>query len=688
MLSIFSPGFPDKCNTEFVSQHECEDVMQDSDSSLDNVSVPDMCDEDFSCDSNDDYVPESFSSSSRCASEMGDNAFLGNLQYTVEEDTAFDYAPTSAVLVTEESQNSTISEKRSLYTCNDKKSRKRIKNEKTWKRKSAAIARERGKEYVSYQKKIKAKKEIQRDVLCNENCRFQCSKKFGINDRENILRRYYSLDVNGKNVLLFGSIVSSPPKRPSPNAKTCRSISHKYFISFGGNKKQVCKLAMCALYQISRGKIDMILREIKSGVSAPNPDCRGKHKNRPHKMDKDVVNRIIEHISSFPAEQSHYSRNKNIHKLYLSPLLNVSKLHRLYIEKCEEENLPDKYKIKISSFSKIFETEFNLSFGYPKSDTCATCDAGEANEEHKENYHAATEAMQADRKKPQSDNNVLFITVDLQQIMPLPKLSTSKAYYLRQLAFYNFGIHVIDGTPQEKAVCCTWTEDVADRGSAEVASSLLRFVEVDSSCEGKDHLIVWSDSCPGQNKNFNLICFYQYLILKGHFKIIDHKFPEVGHSYLDSDRDFGRIEKALRKHDTIYAPEQYHRILAKASKNNVVMDMTGHFRKINDLQLNLNLINRKKTVSKEKINFRDGIKWIRVDEYGSYLFKESHDEMTPFKKADILKKRTEIDADFVLERVVGKYGTVSVEKKSNIEEQLKFVKPGYRHFYEAILREE
>lgn len=33
------------------------------------------------------------------------------------------------------------------------------------------------------------------------------------------------------------------------------------------------------------------------------------------------------------------------------------------------------------------------------------------------------------------------------------------------------------------------------------------------------------------------------MILKGDFKIIDHKSPEVGHSYLDSDRDFERIKK-------------------------------------------------------------------------------------------------------------------------------------------------
>ena len=76
--------------------------------------------------------------------------------------------------------------------------------------------------------------------------------------------------------------------------------------------------------------------------------------------------------------------------------------------------------------------------------------------------------------KTDKANNLLYITVDLQQTMPLPKIPTSKAFYLRQIWFYNLGIHVVDGD-KEKAFCCTWTEDVADRGSCEVASALLRF---------------------------------------------------------------------------------------------------------------------------------------------------------------------------------------------------------------------
>ena len=74
-----------------------------------------------------------------------------------------------------------------------------------------------------------------------------------------------------------------------------------------------------------------------------------------------------------------------------------------------------------------------------------------------------------------------------------------------------------------------------------------------------------------------------------YFKIIDHKFPEVGHTYMDSDRDFGRIEKKLRKVDSIYTPDQYRDVIRSSGKNNKIIDMAQHFRKFDELPGKLNI---------------------------------------------------------------------------------------------------
>jgi hypothetical protein len=59
---------------------------------------------------------------------------------------------------------------------------------------------------------------------------------------------------------------------------------------------------------------------------------------------------------------------------------------------------------------------------------------------------------------------------------------------------------------------------------------------------------------------------WQYLILTKKFTTIEHKFPEPGHSYLDSDRDFAQIEKLVRKRENIYTVDQYSEIMIASQK--------------------------------------------------------------------------------------------------------------------------
>lgn len=74
-------------------------------------------------------------------------------------------------------------------------------------------------------------------------------------------------------------------------------------------------------------------------------------------------------------------------------------------------------------------------------------------------------------------------------------------------------------------------------------------------CENKEKtdsvvgFLFWS-----KHKNFHMICLHHLLLLKGLFEVTNHKFPEIVHTYLDSDRDFGKIEKVLRKDSTILTP--------------------------------------------------------------------------------------------------------------------------------------
>ncbi|GBO38214.1 hypothetical protein AVEN_25235-1 [Araneus ventricosus] len=143
------------------------------------------------------------------------------------------------------------------------------------------------------------------------------------------------------------------------------SSSFFYMVKTESETVRVCKTALAAIFSIGRGKIDHIQKLIKTVHSVSPLDGRGKHMNRPHKITSDVVSYIEDHIRSFPCEESHYSRTKNIHKKYLSPLLSLKKMYDLYLSEVNANNQPEKFKISESTYRNIFSSQFNLSFGHP-----------------------------------------------------------------------------------------------------------------------------------------------------------------------------------------------------------------------------------------------------------------------------------------------------------------------------------
>jgi len=52
---------------------------------------------------------------------------------------------------------------------------------------------------------------------------------------------------------------------------------------------------------------------------------------------------------------------------------------------------------------------------------------------------------------------VHFVTSDLQKTLPLPKLSTSTAFYLRQMWLYNLGVHLVSDK-ESRGYFQIWTE--------------------------------------------------------------------------------------------------------------------------------------------------------------------------------------------------------------------------------------
>ena len=339
--------------------------------------------------------------------------------------------------------------------------------------------------------------------------------------------------------------------------------------------------------------------------------------------------------------------------------------------------------VSSNSYRTVFNTSFNYGFGTPKSDTCSVCDLG-INEEHKAAAAKAFSVQKLDRELAKKTDDMFFVTFDLQQTLPLPRLTTNVAFYLRQLWMYNLGIHV-EGKNYTKPFFNIWTEADGRRGSSEIASCLFQWVD-QMNFVSPTKLIFWSDSCSGQNKNMFILALWQLLIKSNKILSIEHKFPIPGHSYLDSDRDFGHVEQALRKKENIYTVDEYHSILASSQKRvlPVVSRMAGKLLDFKQLPNYLQLTNPVRNESGDPINLRDKVRWVKVTKFGQYEYKHSFEDNEDWKIVKMLKTEEAVenfDPRTVLQQC---HGHISSAKLADIKKLLMYVPDVYKDFYLSL----
>lgn len=390
-------------------------------------------------------------------------------------------------------------------------------------------------------------------------------------------------------------------RRPRKNVARSRLQVDYYLRKRNGTIVKVCAATFQSVTQFSRYRINGLAAHFqKSGstiskmgniipimqvfflTGTARLERRGG--KRISQRDVDVTESIIKHIQSLKCRSSHYGRNKSV-RSYLPPELSVKKLYKMWKENRE------RVRARVASYAKyykIFVTKFNLGFGNPRSDVCSFCELKckeinkpglERNEKRKLDIELKLHKLRAKRfyelLRQDEGEGVIKICFDMQQNQPLPKLSISDVYYMRQIWLYNLMImvHASDGSQnKEDMFAYTWTENLSGKGSAEVASALLHFLEnleekyTNPDFNGvKPHTLkLFSDSCSGQNKNSTVMIVLLYFVQKSTiFDKILHIFPIRGHSYMPPDRVFGRIEKDLRKQEKIVSPEEYYTTFEK-----------------------------------------------------------------------------------------------------------------------------
>ena len=216
----------------------------------------------------------------------------------------------------------------------------------------------------------------------------------------------------------------------------------------------MCKVAFLGLHGIKSSRLKKTILKLDISIE----DGRGKHEHH-LRIDESIENRVREHIRKFPARESHYSRTKNVHERYRDSSLTVASLHRSFIG----ENPDLEHQCSYRLYSDIFNTDFNISFGFPRSDICDTCEKHQAeikkaqlngnqqevkrleveNKLHQQRADVfniqLTEATENASALGENRDTVV-ICMDYERNLPLPLTGIGQEYYKRQLWVHNFCI--------------------------------------------------------------------------------------------------------------------------------------------------------------------------------------------------------------------------------------------------------
>lgn len=505
------------------------------------------------------------------------------------------------------------------------KGRKKTRAPAKWVKNIAKAKRNSGKEYVSVKTgRLVAGRQI------GPPCRDGCFDKVTLPVITVLFNDFWAMgNYDAQTAYIQKLIHKVPVKRHRPSKTPDNPGKHRefmlnYSVAYQNETFPVCKQAFTAIFGITRKRVEFAIRKTTS-THVPELDQRGRHEPA-GKITGEKAQHVRDHINQLQTVTSHYSRARNPHRKYLESNLTISKLYKSY-EEWMSANHPEIEKVTQSYYHSTFTNEFNIGFQPPRSDTCSTCDklitsiSSATSETDKQRLqvqlkHHKDKASQGQQlmkqKKEDIDDNVTVICIDLQQTIPIPKLSTNVAYYHRKLWMYNCCIHNLK---KNKSSMFVWDEVTGGRGSIEITSCLRKWIGMEHDEKAFNNLIVFSDNCGGQNKNINVILNYLHEVHSGRLKNIEHVYLMPGHSFLPCDSAFGNIERKFIRESNIYDFDSYCNIIqnATSSQYQVVRMSQQDFLNINVLKQCV--VNRKP--SNESVSFINARK---------FAFKQSYKE--------------------------------------------------------------
>ena len=323
---------------------------------------------------------------------------------------------------------------------------------------------------------------------------YQCGEKI---EQDKFILRHVS-----------SKIPSRTRHRKALQTKTRRQILNYTVRNRAGDLVPVCSKSFRSITCCSADRIQRIQRNYAQNESSVIKETRGGSRQSLNNIR--IAKSITDFIATYRCRESHYGRGKSV-RSYLPPELSIAKMWRTWKSKQHE-------KASLSKFTRVFISRFNLGFGNPRTDVCSFCETTKM-EIKSSSTPAAKQKLITDLRVHKlraskffdllrnTQPDTITISFDMQQNQPLPKLSVGEVFYARQVWLYNLTF-VRQGAKQDKqnVDIYTWLETQSGRGSNQVASGLLNYLDkIEDECSQNEVspkiIRLFSDACSSQNKN-------------------------------------------------------------------------------------------------------------------------------------------------------------------------------------------
>lgn len=197
-----------------------------------------------------------------------------------------------------------------------------------------------------------------------------CRDKLSPEKQEQIFNQFWALGNFNLRIAYVAGLITIQNKKSTSHIKSTKAprnrlYSYCYYVDTQNVYVYVENVYVCqkcfksTLDETDRFIRTVISKKLESPGTVTKQDLRGKS-TPPNKYSAEKISAVLDHINSFPAYQSHYTRKVSTIK-YLQADLNISTMYRLYTEQTTES-------VSLSKYSETFKS-LNLKFKKPKVDT-------------------------------------------------------------------------------------------------------------------------------------------------------------------------------------------------------------------------------------------------------------------------------------------------------------------------------